>query len=96
MWRTELVIENERSRILISSRYKYAVYDVGEPREMLVDRTADPGEMRNLAVDPQHSQSLQEHRRLLRAWYAASGEMWDPKYDVIGRRSHENRTGQQE
>ena len=81
-WRKCLVAENEASRVLWSDDYKYAVYDHGEPREMLIDLKADPGEMRNLAVEPNFQRALDEHRELLQQWYASSSEQLDPKYIV--------------
>ena len=81
-WRDYLVFENERSRILVTEHHKYAVYDRGELREMLVDLRTDPGEMTNLAPDSQHAQTLARHRRLLRQWYAENHETLDPKYIV--------------
>jgi arylsulfatase A-like enzyme len=74
LWRDCLVIENESSRVLVSNAHKYAVYSHGEPREMLVDLRSDPGEMRNLAAEVQHADTLLEHRRLLRRWYQENGE----------------------
>ena len=68
-WRKDVVVENEGSRVLVSERHKYAVYDHGEPREMLVDLTSDPGEMHNLAVDSKYASLLAGHRNRLRAWY---------------------------
>ncbi len=79
-WRETLVIENERSRVLVSGRHKYAVYDRGEPREMLVDLQTDPGEMKNLAPDPEYAEILAQHRRLLRQWYEENSETLDEKY----------------
>jgi arylsulfatase A-like enzyme len=84
-WRKCLAAENEASRVLWSDDYKYAVYDQGEPREMLIDLKTDPGEMRNLAVEDGFQQTLDEHRRLLQQWYASSSEQLDPKY-VVGKR----------
>lgn len=81
-WRDHLVVENERSRVLISARHKYAVYDQGEPREMLIDLKADPGEMNNLATDSQHAKILAQHRAFLRRWYDENGETLDKKYIV--------------
>jgi arylsulfatase A-like enzyme len=81
-WRECLVVENEGSRVLVSARHKYAVYDHGEPREMLIDLKSDPGEMKNLAIDPQHVDVLAQHRRLLRRWYETNGETLDEKYIV--------------
>jgi arylsulfatase A-like enzyme len=83
-WRDCLVIENEASRFLVGNRFKYAVYRDGEPREMLVDLKADPGEMKNLAVDPKQADILSQHRRLLRKWYRENGETLDEGYLVAG------------
>jgi len=84
-WRETLVVENERSRVLVSERHKYAVYDHGELREMLLDLKTDPGEMKNLATDPQHAEILAQHRRLLRQWYDDNGETLDEKYVFPGK-----------
>ncbi len=81
-WRTNLVVENERSRVLRSQRYKYAVYDSGPRRELLVDLKTDPGEMRNLASDPAHQAALASERILLRAWYEAQGGTLPNRYVV--------------
>lgn len=81
-WRDCLVIENEGSRILLSERYKYAVYDHGQPREMLIDRKNDPGEMYNLAIDSRYSNVMRQHRRLLRKWYEQHSETLEMKYIV--------------
>ncbi len=45
-----------------SHRFKYCVYDTGEHRESLYDIDQDPGEMKNLARDPAHADTLQWHR----------------------------------
>jgi len=81
-WRDDLVVENEVSRVLVTERYKYAVYEHGEPRELLVDLEADPGEMRNLAVEADYTGILADHRRRLIQWYKANHESLDAKYIV--------------
>ncbi len=81
-WRKNLVVENEGSRILISERYKYVVYDHGMPREMLIDLKTDPGEMNNLVVDEAFNAILAKHRLLLLQWYKNNGEMLDDKYII--------------
>jgi hypothetical protein len=48
--------------------YKYVVFDQGELKEQLIDMQHDPGEMNNLAVDPQYGEILDAHRELLREW----------------------------
>lgn len=59
-----------RGRMLRTGQYKYCVYDVGENREQLFDMNADPGEMHNLAVRPEHLDILGQHRRTLMDWAA--------------------------
>ncbi|MEI7534506.1 MAG: sulfatase-like hydrolase/transferase [Verrucomicrobiae bacterium] len=84
-WRDTLVVENGSSRMVRSARYKYVVYASGARREQLTDLVADPGEMKNLALDPQAAPVLAEHRRLLRQWYQQNGENLDSKYVVSGK-----------
>ncbi len=81
-WRDTLVVENGQSRMLRSARYKYVVYATGARREMLTDMVSDPGEMKNLALDPAFAPVLTEHRRLLKEWYPQNGETLDAKYAV--------------
>jgi arylsulfatase A-like enzyme len=90
-WREYLVAENEGSRVLWTGRHKYAVYEDGQPRELLIDLAADPGEMRNLAATarPGTEKLLQRHRRLLRAWYAENRERLDEKYLVANEAASE-------
>lgn len=77
-WRATLVVESQKEvRMLRSARYKYVVYPNRE--EQLMDLETDPGEMRNLARDPQHEPVLVEHRQLLEEWYRDNGETWSPK-----------------
>ncbi|MCH5377958.1 MAG: sulfatase-like hydrolase/transferase, partial [Planctomycetes bacterium] len=78
-WRRYVVVENDMSqtgvvdgirprmqgRMVRTERYKYCVYDRGQQRESLVDMQSDPGEMNNLATDPDYRQVLREHRELL-------------------------------
>jgi arylsulfatase A-like enzyme len=64
-------IPHALGRMVRSRRYKYCVYDHGEHRESLVDLEKDPGEMVNLARDPQHPTTLREHRKMLAEWCAA-------------------------
>ena len=65
-WRKCLVGENEGCRMVWTRRFMYAVYDHGQPREFLADLEHDPGEMVNLAVDPNYAAILSAHRALLR------------------------------
>ena len=77
-----LVAESESVRVLWSDRYKYAVYDRGQPREMLIDLEKDSGEMRNLAVVPKYETIVGRHRELLQQWYADYGQPLDSRYLV--------------
>ena len=81
-WRGTQVAENGESRMVRSARYKYVVYAAGARREMLTDMVNDPGEMKNLALDPAFAPVLAEHRRLLKEWYQQNGENLDSKYMV--------------
>jgi len=73
-WRESLVVENGRSRMLRTDRYKYVVYETGSPREQLIDLVQDPGEMKNLALDPACADVLKRHRELLKQWYQENNE----------------------
>jgi hypothetical protein len=53
-----------------------------EPREMLIELKTDPGEMKNLAVDPRHKNVIIQHRHLLEKWYEQHGEILEEKYIV--------------
>ena len=81
-WRTMLVVENENSRILHMGQSKYVVYAQGKQREQFMDLDKDPGEMKNLAADPNYKAQVEQGRRALLAWYAAHGLELDPKYVV--------------
>jgi hypothetical protein len=54
--------------MLRTARFKYCVYDSGRRREQLIDLKNDPGEMENLAENPDFDQVLDKHRRLLQKW----------------------------
>lgn len=51
-WRTHLVVESQNGRMIRDDRFKYCLYDSGEPAEFLTDLKNDPGEMQNLVNDP--------------------------------------------
>jgi arylsulfatase A-like enzyme len=75
-WRDFLVVEladddkdhSRKGRVVVTSRYKYAVYSQGARPEELFDLSKDPGETRNLAYDPSLREVKQEHRRKLEGW----------------------------
>ena len=57
-----------RARMLRTEDYKYVVYDQGVLREQMIDMNNDPGEMENLALDPEYQDELESHRELLQEW----------------------------
>jgi choline-sulfatase len=67
-WRDHVVVESRAGRMLRTDRFKYVVYESGEHREQLIDLADDPGEMLNLAENPQYRDVLSEHRKRLRRW----------------------------
>lgn len=81
-WRENLVVENEGSRLVRWADFKYMVYSQGAHREQLVDLKKDPGEMRNLAADPEYHAQLLEGRRRLKHWYDEHKLTLDPKYMI--------------
>ncbi len=54
-----------QGRMVRTQRYKYCLYSHGQYRESLVDLQADPGEMVNLAGNPDYHSVLVQHRGLL-------------------------------
>jgi len=72
-------------RMLRSNRYKYCVYDQGQPRESLVDLEEDPGELVNLAGDPAAAEILNQHRAMLLEW---SRDTHDATFQFIPPDAH--------
>jgi len=74
----ELAADKQRleihGRMVRSAGFKYCAFTPGDPSEQLFDMAADPGETRNLAADPSHRQTLQEHRRMLDEWRRKTGD----------------------
>jgi len=89
-WRKYIVISNHmvqgavpvggstipecRGRMVRTDDYKYAVYDLGQHRESLVDMKNDPYEMRNVARDSDYESALKNHQSILRRYAAESGD----------------------
>ncbi len=61
-------------RMLRTMDYKYVTFDRGLLREQLTDMNHDPGEMNNLAVDPDYTGVLDRHRKLLSEWVKQTGD----------------------
>lgn len=65
-WRTSLHLESEFGRMIVTTRYKYMLYDQGADREQLIDLQSDPGEMRNASRDAENKAALLEHRKIFK------------------------------
>jgi len=59
-------------RMVRTDRFKYVVFSHGSRREMFFDLESDPGEMHNLAANPEFEDEIQRHRRLLNEWQQAT------------------------
>ncbi|MEO0587139.1 MAG: sulfatase-like hydrolase/transferase, partial [Planctomycetota bacterium] len=73
---SEVIVDRSElaGRMVVTDRFKYSVFDDGTPREMFVDLARDPGELTNLAPDPNHADTLQSHRTLLNDWAARTAD----------------------
>jgi arylsulfatase A-like enzyme len=79
-WRPYVASESDWFRMIRSQRYKYCAFAIADKKELLVDMENDPGEMRNLADDPDYQDVLIEHRRLLADWSKLSRDKDASKY----------------
>ena len=78
-----VVSENGGARMLRDTRWKYTVYkSKSTPRESLVDLEKDPGEMKNLAVDPAHADTLARYRALIKEWFRKSKDQEAAQFTV--------------
>jgi len=68
-----IVSENHWFRMLRSKHFKYCCFTTGDD-EFLVDLENDPGELVNLANDPEYQQTLKEHRKLMSEWMELSND----------------------
>jgi choline-sulfatase len=71
-------ITGQAGRMVRTKDFKYVVYNDGENPEQLTDMNADPGETRNLAVEPAYEGVLQQHRDTLKEWCSETGDTFDP------------------
>lgn len=53
-------------------RWRYTAWDDGKQGEQLFDMEADPGETKNLTLDPQHAQTVADLAQRLRAYAAGN------------------------
>lgn len=77
-WHTEWGFTIEPGRMIRTPRHKYTHYLEGGGEE-LYDLETDPGEIRNLAGRPEHRETLEAHRELLRRQVS---ETCDPYFDL--------------
>jgi arylsulfatase A-like enzyme len=82
-WRTYVASEIGTRRMIRSRRHKYCSYGDADTTEMLFDLEADPGEMKNLASEAGHRETLLRHRELLERWSDLSRDTQAPE-DVRG------------
>lgn len=72
-------------RMIRSSRYKYCVYDTGDPNETLVDMDTDPGETVNLAADSDFRRVLHQHRQYLAEFMQNTNDEFRPGSSKSGK-----------
>ena len=63
-----------RNFMVRTQQYKYMTFPDAERAELLLDLTADPGEMKNLAGDAAAASELARHRQLLAQWNETTEE----------------------
>ncbi len=57
-----------QGRMVRTESYKYVAFSTGKNPEQLFDLNSDPGETRNLSLDANWREELEEHRNLLHQW----------------------------
>lgn len=71
-------------RMIVSTGYKYIVYDWGRYREELYDLSQDPYELVNLALEKRYACVLDEHRRALLDHCRATRDRFGAHYSRPG------------
>jgi arylsulfatase A-like enzyme len=69
-------------RMIRSKKFKYAIFDIGERNEILIDIEADPGELVNLAENPEYQSELKKHRGYLADWRKKTNDPFTAKHVV--------------
>ena len=72
--------KNARARMVRSARFKYMAFERGRNREQLFDLESDPGEMKNIASNPDYADILQQHREYLRAWCIQTNDIFGGRH----------------
>ena len=65
---------NLEGRMIRTKDFKYYIFDQGKRPEMLIDMKNDPGEMENLAGNPDYKKVLAEHREIFAKYKKDSGD----------------------
>lgn len=60
------LFQGKLGRAVRTDRWRYAEWDEGRAGSMLFDHARDPRELKNLAADPAHAQTVAEMKRLLK------------------------------
>lgn len=68
--RQTVPVESAIGQAVISRRFKYATYDVGQNGTQLTDLATDPGEMRNALQDAPHRDTVESMRQAHAQWFA--------------------------
>ena len=63
-----------KGRMIRTENYKYYIFNQGKQPEMLIDMKNDPGEMENLAANPDYKKILDEHREIFAKYKKESGD----------------------
>ncbi len=69
---------DRQGRMVRTDRHKYVVFNGGERPEQFFDLELDPGEVHNLAGDPEALAELGRHRALLSGWLDRTGDDFRP------------------
>jgi iduronate 2-sulfatase len=61
-----VLYQNKLGKSVRTERWHYVEWEDGKSGSMLLDHSADPGELNNLATDPAYAQTVREMRSLLK------------------------------
>ncbi|UXX79405.1 DNRLRE domain-containing protein [Reichenbachiella carrageenanivorans] len=64
-------------RMVVTTDYKYILFDKGVNREQLYDLTTDPGELSPVTDDPTYHTQLLDLRQKLKDWVSTTGDSFD-------------------
>lgn len=70
----ETELPRSRGRMVRTDDFKYAIYDIGDHRESLIDMKNDPHEMINVARDSKFKKELKKHQKILKLYAKEKGD----------------------